>query len=279
MQNDMETARELLAHAGRVLVGAGAGLSSAAGLSYSGDRFARNFSPYIEKYHMSDMYSAGFYPFASEEARWGYWSRHIWVNRFDVPALPLYQELAGWLAGKDFFVITTNVDAQFEKAGIPGNKVFAAQGDYGYMQCKRGCHQVIYALDDLVPQMVAACDSETLCIPSEFVPKCPQCGGPMVVHVRVDGCFVQDGAWHASAKRYEQFVRDVSDASTLLLELGVGWNSPVWIRYPFERLARETDCPLLRMNYDDARVGGVGTRSVGIVGDLAETWPAIALEA
>lgn len=276
MEDDIEKARELLANASRVLVGAGAGLSTAAGLSYSGERFIENFNAYIKRYHMTDMYSAGFYPFDSDEARWGYWSRHVWLNRFDPAPLPLYRDLNTWLEGRDYFVITTNVDAQFENAGMPAAALFEPQGDYGYMQCQSGCHQVIYPLDKLVARMVEQCDPDTLCIPSELVPKCPVCGGPMVVHVRVDGNFVQDESWYAAARRYEEFTQDINDGNTLLLELGVGWNTPVWIRFPFERFARENGCPLLRMNYDDARVDGCGEKSAGIEGDLAKTWQIVA---
>ncbi len=150
------------------------------------------------------MYAAGFYPFPSEEARWGYWARHVWVNRHEPGALPLYRALRAFARERDSFVITTNVDAQFEKAGFPPERLFATQGDYGLLQCARGCHDALYPNRELVAQMLAR--TEDCLVPSDLVPACPVCGGPMAVHLRVDGHFVEDTAWRAAQERYHRFV-------------------------------------------------------------------------
>ena len=272
---DVGRAAALLRDARRVLIGAGAGLSAAAGLTYGGERFERNFAPFIEKYGMTDMYSAGFYPFPSEEARWGYWARHVWVNRHEPEALPLYRALRSFARERDCFVVTTNVDAQFEKAGFPADRLFAMQGDYGLLQCARGCHDRLYPNRELVASMLAR--TEDCLVPAELVPRCPVCGGPMAVHLRVDGRFVENAEWHAAQDRYRRFVEGMADEPTVLLELGVGWNTPGIIRLPFEAMARTFDAPLVRVNRDDARIADGGVfRGVGLEGDIAALWPRLA---
>lgn len=270
----VEQARELLANAARVLVGAGAGLSTAAGLAYSGERFRRNFEPFIRRYGMTDMYSAGFYPFPTEEDRWAYWARHVWTNRHEPSALPLYRDVLAALEGKDVFVITTNVDAQFEKAGLAPERLFAVQGDYGLNQCARGCYDGLYPNRELTERILASAreGGDPTRAPGGLVPRCPICGGPMAVHLRVDDFFVEDTAWHNAQKRYLSFVTAMREKPTLLLELGVGWNTPSIIRLPFDQLSSTTPAPLVRLNFDDARVpaGGVGLR-----GDIAELWPLV----
>ena len=279
LESSLAEARELLGRAERVLIGAGAGLSTAAGLDYGGERFERAFAPFIARYGMSDMYSAGFYPFPAEEDRWAYWARHVHVNRHEPPALPLYRELFDFARTRDCFVITTNVDAQFEKAGFERDRLFATQGDYGFNQCARGCHERLYANEQLVADILeAARRGDPTRAPSELVPTCPVCGGPMVVHLRCDGYFVEDASWHAAQQRYLRFVEGMREKHTVLLELGVGkWNTPGIIRRPFERLADLTGAPLVRMNYEDARIGGNGgRRGASLEGDIAELWPLIA---
>ena len=239
--------RALLDEAECVLIGGGSGLSSAAGLSYSGQRFTENFGDFIKRYGMSDMYSAGFYPFRTQEEKWAYWSRHILLNRWQPPALPLYQRLFELVKNKNCFVITTNVDAQFYKAGFAPERVFAVQGDYGKLQCAKGCHDGLYDNESLVRRMTA--EQKDCLIPSSLVPKCPVCGGEMEVHVRKDVYFVQDKAWHAAARRYEDFLNRANHKKTVLLELGVGYNTPTIIRFPFERLTYENaDFFLVRIN-------------------------------
>ncbi len=241
--------RELMKSAECVLIGGGAGLSAAAGLTYAGERFKANFSDFIEKYGMTDMYSSSFYPFATQEEKWAYWARHIVLNRWQPPALPLYLELLALVQDKDYFVITTNVDAQFAKAGFSVERIFAVQGDYGNLQCAQGCHNKLYKNRELVLRMEA--EEKNCRIPSSLVPKCPVCGGEMEVNIRMDEHFVQDEAWYAAAERYEDFCSGVRGRRTLLLELGVGYNTPGIIRFPFERLAYENkNVFLVRMNRD-----------------------------
>lgn len=276
----LEQARETLAGARRVLIGAGAGLSTAAGLEYGGERFQREFAPFIGRYGMTDMYSAGFYPFPSEEDRWAYWAHHAWVNDLGCGPMPLYSDLAHWVQGRDCFVLTTNADQQFQKAGFDPDRIFATQGDYGHLQCARPCHQGIYEADEAF----AAIEADTghgariRVGDSALVPRCPQCGGPMAMHLRVDDSFVETEGWHRACERCRRFVEGIAEQPTVLLELGVGWNTPVWIRFPFERLARETGSPLIRLNYEDSRVPDAPA-AMGLQGDIAELWPQLALSA
>ncbi len=283
VRSDIERARDLLESADRVLIGAGAGLSTAAGLAYTGERFERYFAPFIKRYGMTDMYSAGFYPFPTPEDKWAYWAQHIWVNRFEPEATQLYRDLAKWARDRDCFVITTNVDAQFELAGFDADRIFAPQGDYGFIQCARGCHERVYPVEeqvrawraDLGAQPDGTLERTRLSDPA-LVPRCPVCGGPMETHLRVDGFFIEDEAWHAAQDRYQQFVEGIRSERTVLLELGVGWNTPVWIRYPFEHIAQmlgPDHAPLVRMNYDPetADVSHI-PGAVGLSGDIAELW-------
>ena len=239
--------RSLLDEAECVLIGGGSGLSSAAGLTYSGHRFTKNFGDFIRKYGMTDMYSAGFYPFKTQEEKWAYWSRHILLNRRLPSALPLYQRLFELVRDKDYFVITTNVDAQFYKAGFAPERIFAVQGDYGKLQCAKGCHDRLYDNESLVRRMAA--EQKDCRIPSSLVPKCPVCGGAMEVNIRKDAYFVQDKAWYAAERRYEEFYDRARGKRTVLLELGVGYNTPTIIRFPFERMVYENkDVFLVRIN-------------------------------
>lgn len=245
--------RSLLDEAECILIGGGAGLSSAAGLTYSGQRFTQNFGDFIRRYGMTDMYSAGFYHFRTQEEKWAYWSRHILLNRWLPPALPLYQRLFAFVKDQEYFVITTNVDAQFTKAGFAPERIFAVQGDYGKLQCAKGCHKRLYDNESLVRRMAA--EQKDCRIPSSLVPKCPVCGGEMEVNIRKDVYFVQDKAWYAAEERYEDFCGKACGKRTVLLELGVGYNTPTIIRFPFERMAYENkDVFLVRMNtqYPDA---------------------------
>lgn len=246
----IERAQQALAAADKVVIGGGAGLSSAAGLDYGGSRFEKLFAPWIERYGIPDMYAGGFYPYPTEEERWAYWARHIRANRFDAGSLPLYAELLRLVGRKDFFVITTNVDSQFEKAGFPANRIFEVQGNYGFIQCAKGCHDTLYSDEELVRTMTER--TEDLRIPSDLVPACPVCNGPMEVHVRKDAFFVEDSAWHEASERYAAFARSCAGKRTVLLELGVGFNTPGIIRHPFESMAYRNPetVTLVRLNRD-----------------------------
>ena len=225
--------RDAIDAADAVVVGAGAGLSTAAGLTYSGERFERYFGDFIAKYGFRDMYSAGFFPFQTLEEQWAYWSRHIWYNRYVEPPKDTYAKLLRLVQGRDFFAITTNVDHQFQKAGFPKERLFYTQGDYGLWQCSVPCHDKTYDNFDVVKRMIdEQCDMR---VPSELVPYCPRCGKPMAMNLRADDTFVEDEGWHAAAGRYRDFLEAHQDDKVLYLELGVGANTPVIIKYPFWR--------------------------------------------
>ena len=271
-EEQIKQAVALIENAEMVLIGAGAGASTAAGLTYSGNRFTDNFSEFIEKYgseYMKDMYSSGFYPFPTEEEKWGYWSKHSMLNRFVPPAFPLYKQLYEIVKEKDYFVLTTNVDHQFHKAGFAVERIFATQGDYGNIQCEKGCHQKIYDAEELFYQMDEA--RKDCMVPTDMVPKCPVCGGNMSMHLRCDQYFVEDENWHEAAGRYGEFLQKLVEKKGVLLELGVGFNTPTIIRFPFEKMMRDNgNLSLLRLNLNEAFVPeNLGTRAIGIDGDMA----------
>ncbi len=214
-----------------VVVGAGAGLSTSAGFTYSGERFQKYFADFIETYGFSDMYSAGFYPFKTLEERWAYWSRHIWYNRYVPAPKDTYAKLAQLLAGKNFFVLTTNVDHQFQLAGFPKDRLFYTQGDYGLWQCSQPCHENTYDNYETVKLMVET--QRDMRVSSELVPHCPRCGEPMSMNLRADHTFVEDAGWHRAAQRYQDFMAAHRADKVLYLELGVGANTPGIIKYPF----------------------------------------------
>lgn len=273
-EEQIRQAAGMLMKADAIVIGAGAGLSAAAGLTYGGKRFTDNFGEFIEKYgsmYMSDMYRAGFYPFPTEEAKWGYWSKHVWLNRIEPGALLLYQKVYALVKEKPHFVLTTNVDAQFWKAGFSDEHIFATQGDYGKIQCKMGCHPKTYDAIEMFTQMHQA--RKDCLIPSYMVPKCPVCGGDMAMHLRCDQYFVEDKHWNEAASRYVSFLREHKSEKMVLLELGVGFNTPTIIRFPFEKLMREhKNMSLIRLNLDEAVVPEeLGERAVGINEDMVRS--------
>lgn len=223
--------KKALSECDAVIIGAGAGLSTAAGFTYSGERFNQYFSDFNKKYGITDMYSGGFYPYKTLEEYWAWWSRHIYVNRYtDIPS-DLYTKLLNLVKDKDYFVITTNVDHCFQRAGFDKRRLFYTQGDYGLWQCSEACHNKTYDNENAVRKMIAA--QKDMKITSALIPRCPVCGAPMTMNLRSDDLFVQDEGWYAAANRYEDFVRRHKNLHILFLELGVGANTPVIIKYPF----------------------------------------------
>lgn len=218
-------------NADAIVIGAGAGMSTAAGFSYSGDRFEKYFSDFHKKYGFSDMYSGGFYPYETLEEYWAWWSRHIWINRYAITAGKPYMDLLNIIKDKDYFVLTTNVDHQFQLAGFDKKRLFYTQGDYGLWQCSKACHNKTYDNKETVYNMVS--EQKDMKIPTELIPKCPVCGATMTMNLRCDNFFVQDKGWYAAAGRYEDFIRRHKNLHILFLELGVGANTPVIIKYPF----------------------------------------------
>lgn len=241
--------RRLIAEADHILIGAGAGLSAAAGIDYAGEDFRREFRPWIERYGITDLYSSSFYPFAGEEERWAYWARHIWFARFRPGATPLYRALLRSVEGKRHFVITTNVDGQFELAGFAPDAVFAVQGDYAYLQARSGRPETLVYDEAWVAEAMAA--TRDCRIPTALVPRHPETGEPMSPNLRVDATFVEDARWHARARTYRAFLDEAADGRLLLIEAGVGFNTPGIIRLPFERLAAAApQAALVRLNRD-----------------------------
>ena len=230
----MSCLKQELETADAVVIGAGAGLSTSAGFTYTGKRFQKYFGDFIAKYGFRDMYSGGFYPFDSLEEHWAYWSRYIYINRYLDAPKPVYSDLFRLVQEKDYFVLTTNVDHQFQKAGFDRHRLFYTQGDYGLWQCSKPCHQKTYDNEATVKKMLA--EQKDMKIPTELVPYCPVCGAPMSMNLRADDTFVEDDGWHAAALRYEDFLRRHEGKHILFLELGVGGNTPVIIKYPFWRM-------------------------------------------
>ena len=223
--------RAALAEADAVVVGAGAGLSTAAGYTYSGPRFSRLFGDFAAHYGFSDMYSGGFYPYDTLEEHWAFWSRYVMCNRYDPIPGHVYQQLLDLLRDRDYFVLTTNVDHCFQRAGFDKQRLFYTQGDYGLFQCSRPCCQETWDNEDAIRAMVD--QQSDLRIPSKLVPRCPHCGAPATMNLRSDGTFVEDEGWHKAAARYSEFLRRHEGMRTLYLEIGVGGNTPGIIKYPF----------------------------------------------
>lgn len=217
-----------------IIIGAGAGLSTAAGFTYSGERFENYFSDFIAKYGFRNMYEGGFYPFESLDEYWAYWSRYIYINRYMDVDNGTYKRLFQLVRDKDYYVLTTNVDHQFQKAGFDKERLFYTQGDYGLFQCSRPCCKETWDNEDSV---IAMMDSqENMRIPTELIPRCPRCGKPLTMNLRADDKFVEDSGWHKAGQRYEKYLRSHVDQNILFLELGVGMNTPGIIKFPFWRM-------------------------------------------
>ena len=229
--DNMVKLKEKFHTADAVVIGAGAGLSTAAGFTYSGERFEKYFSDFRKKYGIEDMYSGGFYPYQTPEEHWAYWSRYIFVNRYQDTPKPVYENLLKLVADKDYFVITTNVDHCFQKAGFDKKRLFYTQGDYGLFQCSEPCCQETFDNKDIIFEMLK--QQKDMKIPTELLPVCPHCGKPLTMNLRSDDKFVEDEGWHRAAERYENFLRTRAGGKILFLELGVGYNTPVIIKYPF----------------------------------------------
>lgn len=260
--------RQALHEADAVVIGAGAGLSTSAGLTYSGPRFQEHFGDFIQKYKIQDMYSGGFYPFETLEEHWAWWSRQIMINRYEKAPKPVYDELLKLVHDKDYFVLTTNVDHQFQLAGFDKERLFYTQGDYGLWQCSEPCCQKTWDNEETVRRMVA--EQRDMRVPTELVPHCPVCGKPMTMNLRCDNTFVQDKGWYAACSRYEDFLRRHEGANVVYLELGVGGNTPVIIKYPFWKMTYQNAnafyvCINLSESYCSKEIQ---TRAVCINGDV-----------
>ena len=262
--------QEELSRADVIVIGAGAGLSTSAGFTYSGERFQKNFQDFIEVYGFQDMYSAGFYPYKTLEEHWAYWSRYIYINRYQDAPKPVYANLLSLVQDKDYFVLTTNVDHCFQKAGFDKYRLFYTQGDYGLWQCSRPCHKKTYDNEAAVREMVEA--QKNMRIPSELIPRCPVCGEPMSMNLRADNTFVEDAGWHSAAQRYQDFIRRHQGLRILFLELGVGGNTPGIIKYPFWQMTYQNPNAVYAcINLGDAHAPKeIADRSICIHRDIGE---------
>lgn len=234
-----------------IVIGAGAGLSASAGFTYSGERFRKYFADFGDKYGFHNMYSGGFYPYETPEEHWAYWSRYIYINRYMDAPEPVYQELLDTVKDKDYFVITSNVDHCFQKAGFDKKKLFYTQGDYGLLQCSVPCCNKTFDNEDIIRQMME--QQKDMRIPSALLPVCPHCGKPLTTNLRADDKFVQDDGWYMAAERYNNFLRTRENTRILYLELGVGSNTPVIIKYPFWNMtSRNKNATYACINYGEA---------------------------
>lgn len=262
--------KELIEDADYVLIGAGAGLSASAGLENSGKKFNKNFADFIKKYNFTDLYTSGFHNFKSEEERWAYWVKHLHMSYIDMNETKLYEDILNLVKNKEYFVITTNVDELFNKACFDKDKIFATQGSYKYIQCKNGCHDKLYDATDFVKDAINKI--ENCKIPSKLVPVCPVCNGEMDVHLRVDNNFVQDENWYEQNKRYYNFIKNAADKKVVLLEFGVGFNTPGIIRFPFEQMTIENkNWKLIRFNkdYPNSHLE-LGDKLIKVEGDIQQ---------
>ena len=268
--DNMERLRQELHAADAVVIGAGSGLSTSAGFTYTGERFEKYFDDFIQKYGFRDMYSGGFYPFETLEEHWAYWSRYIYINRYMDAPNPVYQNLLGLVRNKDYFVLTTNVDHCFQKAGFDKDRLFYTQGDYGLWQCSKPCHNKTYDNETVIRKMFA--EQKDMKIPGELVPRCPVCGAPMSMNLRADDTFVEDEGWHDAAGRYEDFIRSHEGLRVLYLELGVGGNTPGIIKYPFWRMTYENPKAVYAcVNFGEAFAPTeIKDRSICVDGDIGE---------
>ena len=284
--DNIERLKKAIDEADAIVIGAGAGLSTSAGFTYSGERFEKYFFDFAKRFGISDIYSGGFYPFPDDETRWAWWARHIYYNRYIDAPKPVYRDLYELVKDKDYFVITTNVDHQFQKAGFDKKRLFYTQGDYGLFQCVDGHIQKTYDNEEWVMKAMAAegfvkdeagvfqvPDDKKIAmrIPTELIPKCPDDGSDVTTNLRADDSFVEDEGWHKASARYDEFVR-THNGKVLYLELGVGYNTPVIIKYPFWQMtAKNPEAVYACLNYDEAICPDViKDQSILIKGDIGE---------
>lgn len=262
--------KDKIAAADAIVIGAGAGLSTSAGFDYSGERFEKYFADFHKKYGITDMYSGGFYPFETLNEYWAWWSRHILVNRYNAPVGKPYSDLLKAVSDKDYFVLTTNVDHRFQLAGFDKKRLFYTQGDYGLWQCSEPCCNETFDNENAVRTMVK--EQCNMKIPDELIPRCPHCGKPMAMNLRRDDSFVQDEGWYTAAERYEEFIRRHRNLHILFLELGVGFNTPGIIKYPFMQMTTENPKAIYAcINMNEAYVPDeITDRAICIDGDIGK---------
>ncbi len=267
---EIEKIKSVLENAEALVVGAGAGLSTSAGFTYSGGRFEQYFADFQARYGFSDMYTGGFYPYKTLEEHWAYWSRYIMINRYMNAPIPVYEKLFELVKNKNYFVLTTNVDHCFQKAGFDKSRLFYTQGDYGLWQCSEPCHKKTYDNEEQIRAMYEA--QQDMKIPAELLPKCPVCGKPMSMNLRADDTFVEDEGWNKAAGRYEDFLNKNKDGKIVYLELGVGGNTPGIIKYPFWKMTyANPKAVYVCINKGEAEVPGeIEKQSICVNNDIYE---------
>lgn len=267
---EIKKAKQAITDADAVVLGAGAGLSTSAGFSYTGKRFYDNFKDFEQKYDFHDMYSGGFYPYSTPEEKWAFWSRYVFLNRYQDPPKPVYNDLLDLVKDKEYFVLTTNVDHCFQKVGIDKERLFYTQGDYGLFQCSKPCHKKTYDNYEIIKKMRES--EKDMKIDPSLVPKCPVCGREMSMNLRADDTFVEDQGWENARNRYEAFLKKYEGKKVVFLELGVGANTPVIIKYPFWRMTYyNKNATYITVNYGEAFVPDeIRSRSVCINADIAK---------
>jgi NAD-dependent SIR2 family protein deacetylase len=285
--NNIERLRNEIDSSDTIIIGAGAGLSTSAGFIYTGERFQKYFKDFADKYDFHDMYSGGFYPYDTLEEHWAYWSRYIYVNRYMNPPKPVYDKLFELVKDKDYFILTTNVDHCFQKAGFDKHRIFYTQGDYGLFQCSEPCHGDTYDNEEMVHQMVEAQGFEIgedgtlivpdnvilkMSIPTELIPHCPKCGKPMSMNLRSDNTFVEDEGWHIHAEYYSEFLRRHQNVKTLFLELAVGYNTPGIVKYSFWHMVNDWEnATYACLNLGEAYAPDeIAKKSICIDGDIGD---------
>ena len=270
-----------------IVIGAGAGLSTAAGFIYSGERFEKYFGDFAGRFGIRDMYSGGFYPFPDAETRWAWWARHIYYNRYVPAPKPVYDDLRKLVQDKDYFVITTNVDHQFQRAGFDKKRLFYTQGDYGLFQSVDPAIRKTYDNEEWVMKAMEAQGfarneegifdlpeegSISMRIPSELIPKCPDDGSDVTMNLRADDSFVEDEGWHRASAAYADFLRRHERLHVLFLEIGIGMNTPVICKYPFWQMTKDNPKAVYAcLNFNDAYCPvEIEKQSVCIDGDSVE---------
>jgi len=233
----IENLRNHLNEAEAILIGAGAGLSISAGLTYAGERFEKFFADFEEKYNFRDMYSGGFFPFATPEEKWAYWSRYVFINRYSEIPKPVYKNLLKLVKNKNYFVLTTNVDHCFQRTGFDKKRLFYTQGDFGLFQCSLPCHNKTYDNKEIIIKMME--QQKNMSVPTELIPHCPVCGSLMTMNLRADDTFVEDDGWHLACDNYVNFLNESRDKKTVFLDIGTGMNTPGIIKFPFWQMTRE----------------------------------------
>lgn len=286
-KEDIQKLKAAIETADAIVIGSGAGLSTAAGFTYTGERFERYFRDFADKYRFRDMYSGGFYPFETPEENWAYWSRYIYINRYMHVDNGTYKMLAELFDDRESFIISTNVDHQWQAAGWDKQRLFYTQGDYGLWQCSKPCHNKTYNNEEIVRRMVLAQgyaiaengdlvppenSKPLMSVSSDLPPRCPVCGRPMSMNLRADDTFVQDDGWDAAAGRYQEFMDKYQKSRVLHLELGVGFNTPSIIKYPFWRMTYQNSKAIYAcINYGEAAAPQeIANRSICIDGDIKE---------